>query len=156
MYPFWRVLVIFPLFCVRVPKVSSIWPPKKMHFPTKIDHFWGGMGATRCLKAKIAKNVFTLTILFFFLLFCVKVIKVHFGHWQKLAFLGENWLFWEGMDATRWFSAKIDKNVFTLTILLFFNYFALNSSKFILATDKNLLFSAKIDYFFCEGMAANR
>ncbi len=34
---------------------------KKLHFSAKIDQFWIGMDVTRCLKAKIAKNVFTWT-----------------------------------------------------------------------------------------------
>ena len=95
----WRSLVIFPLFCDRVPEDSSFWPPKKnLHFPTKKDHFWVGLGATRCLKAETAK-------------------------------MGSLWRF-----------------------CCFFYYFAWKSSNFILVTDKNWLFSAKIDHIGKEWM----
>ena len=58
----WRNLVIFALFRMRVTKVSSFWPPRKICiFMAKSEFFWLGMDVTRWLKAKIAKNVFTLT-----------------------------------------------------------------------------------------------
>ena len=67
-------------------------------------------------RQKLPQNVFNLTKFGIFPLFCVEVIKAHFGHRQKLAFSGKNWSYWEGMDATRWFKAKIEKHVFILTI----------------------------------------
>ena len=129
----WRTLVIFPKFRDRVIKVSSFCPPKKDDFlSANFKFFCVRMDASRCLKVKSAENVFTLTKFGFFPLLCVKVIKVHFGHRQNFAFSGKNWLYWEGMDATRWFKAKIEKNVFTLTIFGdFFHCFAIDSSKLV-------------------------
>ena len=131
-FHFDEVWWFFHSFAIESRKLVHFGHIKKIALLLKIDCFWVGMGATRCLKAKFAKNMFTLTILLFFLLFCVKVIKVHFGHRQKLAFLGKNWIFWVGMDATRWLKAKINQKAFTLTIFGdFSNSFAIDSSKLV-------------------------
>ena len=86
----WRTLVIFPIFRDRFIKVSSFCPPEKYDFfPANFKFFCVRMDARRCLKAKSAENVFTLTKFGFFPLLCFKVIKVPFGHRQKLAFLAK-------------------------------------------------------------------
>ena len=56
-----RNLAIFALLCIRVTKVSFLATYKNLQFSAKIDYFWLGMDATRCLKAEIAKIVFTLS-----------------------------------------------------------------------------------------------
>ena len=128
----WRNWVVFPTFCDRVIEVSSLVTIKYLQFLAKTDFLMVGVDASWCLKAETDKNGFTLTILLFFLLFSVKVIKFHFGHWQKLAFFRKNWWFWEGMDATRWFKAKIwEKRVHFDDFWWFCHCFAIDSSKFV-------------------------
>ncbi len=90
---------------------------KNLHFLAKIDQFWIGMDVTRCLKAKIAKNVFNLTI---FGDFCTILHESHqsqffLATYKKQQFSAKIECFWLGMDVTRWLKAKIAKNVFTLT-----------------------------------------
>ena len=116
MWSLWRNWVIFLTFCDRFMEVISLVTLKNLQFSAKIDYFWVGVDATRCLKAEIAKNVFILTILFFFLLFCDRVIKASsFCPTKKFDFFSANFnCFWVGMDATRCLMAKTAKNVFTL------------------------------------------
>ncbi len=125
---------------------------KNLHFLAKIFQFGLEMDATRCLKAKIAKNVFTWTK---FGDFCTILPESH----QSQFFLAtyKNWKFsakieqfWLGTDVTRWLKAKIAKNVFTLaTFGVFWTILhESHQSYFFLATYKNLHFLAKIEYFW--------
>ena len=104
MWSLWRNWVVFLTFCDRVIEVSSLVTLKYLQFLAKIDFLMVGVDASWCLKAETDKNGFTLTILLFFLLFSVKVIKFHFGHWQKLAFLAKIEYFgkeWMQLDDSR-------------------------------------------------------
>ena len=124
---------------------------KNLHFWAKIDQFWLGMDVTRCLKARIAKNVFTWTK---FGDFCTILHDSHqswffLATYKNLHFLAKNDQFWLGMDVTRQLKAKIAKNVFTWTKIGDFCTILREShhSQFFLATYKNQKFSAKIEQF---------
>ncbi len=132
---------------------------KKQHFSAKIECFWLRMDVTRWLKAKIVRNVFTLTK------FGVFWTIWHESH-QRQFFLAtyKNWhflakidQFWLGMDVTRWLKNEIAKKVFTSTK---FGYFCTllhesHQNQFFLATYKNMHFLAKIDQFLL-GMDVTR
>ncbi len=124
---------------------------KNLHFLAKIDQFWIGMDVTRCLKAKIAKNVFTWTNIrdFCTILHESQQNQFFLATYKKLHFQAKNDQFWLGMDVTRWLKAEIAKNVFTLTKFGVFWTILHKSqqSQFFLATYKNLHFLAKIDQF---------
>ena len=75
------------------------------------------MDVTRCLKAKNAKNVITLTK---FGDICTIPRESHqswffLATYKIMQFLAKIQYFWLGMDVTRWLKAKNAKNVFTLT-----------------------------------------
>ncbi len=100
---------------------------KKQNFSEKIELFWLGMDVNRCLKAKIAKKVFTLTKIGDFR------TNLHESHqsqfflatYKNLNFLAKIDQFWLGMDVTRCLKARLDKNVFTWTKFGdFWHYFA--------------------------------
>ncbi len=93
---------------------------KKQHFSAKIEYFWLKMDVIRCLKAKIAKNVFILTK---FGDFCTILRESHqsqffLATYKSLHFLAKNDQFLLGMDVTRWLKAEIAKKVFTSLIFL--------------------------------------
>ncbi len=132
---------------------------KSLHFLAKLDQFWLGMDVTRCLKAKIAKNVFTWTK---FGDFCTILHDSHqsqffLATYKKEQFSAKIEYFWLGKDVTRWSKAKIAKKVFTLTKFGDFCTILHDShqSQFFLATYKNLHFQAKIDQFWL-GMDVTR
>ncbi len=90
---------------------------KNLHFSAQNDSFWLGVDATRCLKAKIAKIVFTLTI---FGDFCTILHESHqsqftLATYKNLHFSAQNDSFWLEMDVTRCLKAKNAKKVFTST-----------------------------------------
>ncbi len=127
---------------------------KNLHFLAKLDQFWLGMDVTRCLKAKIAKKVFTSRK---FGVFCTILHDSHqsqffLATYKNLQFLAKNDQFWLGKDVTRWLKAEIAKNVFTSTKIGDFctNLHESHQSQFFLATYKNLHFLAKIEYFWLE------
>ena len=122
---------------------------KNLHFLAKIYQFGLGMDVTRCLNAKIAKNVFTGTK---FCEFCTILRESHqsqffLATYKNLHLLAKIDQFWLGMDVTRWLKAEIAKKVFTSTKFGDFCTILLEShqSQFFLATNKNLHFLAKID-----------
>ena len=132
---------------------------KNLHFLAKIDQFWLGMDVTRCLKAKIAKIVFTWTK---FGDFCTFLLESHqsqffLATYKNLHFWAKIDQFWLGMDVTRRQKAKIAKKVFTSTKFGDFRTILHEShqSQFFLTTYKNLLFLAKIDQFWL-GMDVTR
>ncbi len=100
---------------------------KKQHFSAKIEYFWLAMDVIRCLKAKIAKNVFILTKVGDF---CTILHESHQSQFFLATYKNSHFLanldqFWLGMDATRCLKAKIAKNVFTWTKFGdFLHYFA--------------------------------
>ncbi len=117
------------------------------------------MAATRCLKAEIAKIVFTLSK---FGEFCTILHQSHqsqffLATYKNLHFSAKNDQFWLGMDATRCLKAEIAKIVFALSKFGVFCTILHQShqSQFFLATYKNLQFPAKIDQFWL-GMDATR
>ncbi len=127
---------------------------KKQQFSAKIECFWLGMDVTRQLKAKIAKNVFTLTKIGDF---CTNLHESHqsqffLATYKNLHFLAKNDQFWLGMDVTRCLNAKIAKNVFFWT--KFGNFCTIlresHQSQFFLATYIKQHFSAKIEYFWLK------
>ncbi len=76
---------------------------KKQPFSAKIECFWLGMDVTRWLKAKIAKNVFTLTKIGHF---CTNLHESHqsqffLATYKNLHFLAKIDYFRLGMDVTR-------------------------------------------------------
>ncbi len=132
---------------------------KNLQFSAKIDQFWLGMDATRCLKAEIAKTVFTLSK---FGDFCTILHQSHqsqffLATYKNLQLSAKIDQFWLGMDATRYLKAEIAKFMFTLSKFGDFCTILHQShqSQFFLATYKNLQFSAKIDQFWL-GMDATR
>ncbi len=132
---------------------------KSLHFLAKLDQFWFGMDATRCLKAKIAKNVFTWTK---FGDFCTILHDSHQSQfflttYKKEQFSAKIEYFWLGKVVTRWSKAKIAKKVFTLTKFGDFCTILHDShqSQFFLATYKSLHFLAKLDQFWL-GMDVTR
>ncbi len=137
---------------MRVTKVSSFWPPTKTcTFLAKIDQFWLGMDVTRCLKAKIAKKVFTSSK---FGNFCTILHDSHqsqffLATYKSLHFLAKLDQFGLGMDVTRCLKAKIARNVFFWTKFGDFCTILLEShqSQFFLATYKNCTFWPKLISF---------
>ena len=132
---------------------------KNLQFSAKIDQFWLGMDATRCLKAEIAKIVFTLSK---FGDFCTILHQSHqsqffLATYKKLHISVKIHQFWLGMDATRCLKAEIARIVFTLSKFGDFCTILHQShqSQFFLATYKIFQFSAKIDQFWL-GMDATR
>ncbi len=132
---------------------------KNLHFLAKIEYFWLEMDVIRCLKAKIAKNVFILTK---FGDFCTILHESHqsqffLATYKKQHFSAKIECFWLGMDVTKWLKAKIARNVFTLTKFGVFWTILHEShqSQFFLATYKILHFLAKIDQFWL-GMDVTR
>ncbi len=132
---------------------------KHLHFLAKIEQFWLGMDVTRCLQAKIAKNVFTWTK---FVDFCTILraspqSQFFLATYKKQQFSAKIECFWLGLDVTRWLKAKSAKNVFTLT--KFGVFWTIlhegHQSQLFLATYKNLHFLAKIDQFLL-GMDVTR
>ncbi len=117
------------------------------------------MDVTRWLKAKIAKNVFTLTKfgVFWTILHESQQSQFFLATYKKLHFLAKNDQFWLGMDVTRWLKAEIAKKVFTSTKFVDFSTILHEShqSQFFLATYKNLHFLARIDQFWL-GMDVSR
>ncbi len=106
---------------------------KNLHFLAKIDQFSLGMDVTRCLKAKIAKNVFTWTK---FGDFCTILPESHqsqffLATYKNQKFSAKIEQFWLGTDVTRWLKAKIAKNVFTLATFGFFGLFCMRVTKVI-------------------------
>ncbi len=132
---------------------------KNLHFLAKIDQFWIGMDVTRCLKAKIAKNVFTLTKfgVFWTILHESHQSQFFLATYKNLHFLARIIQFWLGMDVSRWLRAKIAKNVFAWTKFGDFCTILHDSHQrqFFLATYKKEQFSAKIEYFWL-GMDVTR
>ncbi len=132
---------------------------KNLQFSAKIDQFWLGMDATRCLKAEIVKIVFTLSKFgdFCTILHQSPQSQFFLATYKNLQFSAKFDQFWLGMDATRWLKAEIAKIVFTLSKFGDFCTILLQShqSQFFLATYKNLQFSAKNDQFWL-GMDATR
>ncbi len=124
---------------------------KKQHFSAKIEYFWLEMDVTRWLKAKSAKNVFTLTKfgVFWTILHESHQSQFFLATYKPLHFLAKIGQFSLGMDVTRCLKAKIAKNVFTLTKFGVFWTILHESyqSQFFLATYKHLHFLAKIDQF---------
>ncbi len=109
------------------------------------------MGVIRCLKAKIAKNVFNLTK---FGDFCTILHESHqsqffLATYKKQHFSAKIEYFWLKMDVIRSLKAKIAKKVFNLTKFGDFCTILHESrqSQFFLATYKNLHFLTKIDQF---------
>ena len=150
-------------FCTILPESHQsqffLATHKNLHFRAKIDQFCLGMDVTRCLKTKIAKNVFTWTK---FGDFCTILHESHQSQfflttYKNLHFWAKIGQFWLGMDVTRWLKAEIAKKVFTLT--KFGDFCTIlhesNQSQFFLATYKNLNFLAKI-YQFGLGMDVTR
>ena len=132
---------------------------KSLQFLAKIYQFGLGMDVTRCLKAKIAKNVFTGTK---FREFCTILRESHqsqffLATYKNLHFLAEIEYLGLGMDVTRQLKAEIAKKVFTLTKFGDFCTILHEShqSQFFLATYKNLHFLARNDQF-CLGMDVTR
>ncbi len=124
---------------------------KKQHFSAKIEYFWLETDVIRCLKAKIAKNVFTWTKFgdFCTILHESQQSQFFLAAYKKQQFSAKIECFWLGMDVTRCLKAKNAKNVFTLTKFVVFWAILHESlqSQFFLATYKNLHFLAKIDQF---------
>ncbi len=124
---------------------------KKQQFSAKIECFWLGLDVTRWLKAKKAKNVFTLTKfgVFWTILHESHQSQFFLATYKHLHFLAKIGQFWLGMDVTRCLKAKIAKNVFTLTKFgVFWTILhEIHQSQFFLATYKHLHFLAKIDQF---------
>ncbi len=125
---------------------------KKQHFSAKIEYFWLEMDVIRCLKAKIAKNVFILTK---FGVFCTILRESHQSQlfvatYKKQHFSAKIEYFWLKMDVIRCLKANIAKNVFNLTTFGDFCTILHESyqSQFFLATSKNLQFLAKNDQFW--------
>ena len=124
---------------------------KKLHFLAEIEYIGLGMDVTRQLRAKIAKNVFTLTK---FGDFCTNLHESHqiqffLATHKNLHFWAKFDQFWLGMDVTRCLKAKIATNVFTLTKFGDFCTILRESrqSQLFFATYKNQKFSAKIGSF---------
>ncbi len=122
---------------------------KNLHFLAKIEYFWLEMDVIRCLKAKIAKNVFNLTK---FGDFCTILHDSHqsqffLANYKKQHFSAKIEYFWLEMDVIRCLKAKIAKNVFNLTKFGDFCTILHDSHQrqFFLATYKNLQFLAKND-----------
>ena len=125
---------------------------KNLNFLAKIYQFGLGMDVTRCLKAKIAKNVFTWTK---FGDFCTILDESHQSQfflttYKNLHFWAKIGQFRLGMDVTRWLKAEFAKKVFTSTKFGDFCTFLHEShqSQFFLATYKNLHLLAKNDQFW--------
>ncbi len=125
---------------------------KNLHFLAKIGQFWLGMDVVRCLKAKIAKNVFTWTK---FGDFCTILRESHQSQFflasnKKQHFSAKIEYFWLKMDVIRSLKAKIAKKVFNLTKFGEFCTILHESrqSQFFLATYKKQQFSAKIECFW--------
>ena len=132
---------------------------KSLQFLAKIYQFGLGMDVTRCLKAKIAKNMFTGTK---FREFCTILRESHqrqffLATYKNLHFLAKIDQFWLGMDVTRWLKAEIAKKCSLRRSLVIFALFLHESpqSQFFLATYKNLHFLSKIDQFWL-GMDVTR
>ncbi len=110
------------------------------------------MDVTRCLKAKVAKTVFTLTIIgvFWTILHESHQSQFFLATYKSFHFLAKIEYFWLGMDVTRWLKAESAKKVFTSTKFGDFctNLHESHQSQFFLATYKNLHFLAKIDQFW--------
>ncbi len=154
MCSFGQNLVIFALFCVRVSKVGSFWPPTKSSTFRRKLSFWLKIDVIRCLKAKIAKNVFILTK---FGVFCTILRESHQSQffvatYKKQHFSAKIEYFWLKMDVIRCLKANIAKNVFNLTTFGDFCTILRESlqSWFFLATYKKQHFSAKIEYFWLK------
>ncbi len=132
---------------------------KKQQFSAKIECFWLGMDVTRCLKAKNAKNVFTLTKFGVFWAILHESLQSQFflATYKNLHFLAKIDYFWLGMDVTRWLKTAIAKKVFTSTKIGDFcsRLYYSHQSQFFLAIYKNLDFLAKIDQFWL-GMDVTR
>ncbi len=127
---------------------------KNLHFLAKLDQFWLEMDVTRCLKAKIAKKVFTSTK---FGDFCTILHDSHqrqffLATYKNLQFLAKDDQFWLGKDVTRWLKAETAKNVFFWTKFGDFCTILREShqSQFFLATYKKQHSSAKIEYFWLK------
>ncbi len=132
---------------------------KKQQFSAKIECFWLGMDVTRQLKAKTAKNVFTLTKIgaLWTILHESHQSQFFLATYKNLHFLAKIDQFWLGMDVTICWKAKIAKKVFTLTKFGDFCTILHDShqSQFFLATYKSLHFLAKLDQFWL-GMDVTR
>ena len=132
---------------------------KNLHFSAKTDCFQLRMDANRCLKANSAQIVFSSTN---FGAFCTILHESHqsqfiLATYNILHFSAKTDCFQLRMDANRCLKANSAQIVFSLT---FFDDFCTilhesHQSQFILATYKNLHFSAKTDCFYLR-MDANR
>ena len=115
----------FPACCDRVIEVISLVILKNLQFLAKTDYYWVAVGATRCLKAKIAKTVFTLKILLVFLLFCDRFIKVS-SFWppSNVCTIRQKMLIfvWELMKVDAW-RLKVPKICSLWRTLVFFPIF---------------------------------
>ncbi len=124
---------------------------KKQNFSAKIELFWLGMDVNRCLKAKIVKNVFTLTKfgVFWTILHECHQSQFFLATYKNLHFLAKIDQFWIGMDVIRCLKAKNAEKVLTSTKFGDFCTILLEShqSQFFLATYKKQHFLAKIDQF---------
>ena len=129
---------------------------KNLPFLAKIDYFWLGMDVTRCLKAKIAKKVFTSTKFgdFRTILHDSHQRQFFLATYKNLHFLAKIDQFWLGMDVTRQLKAKIAKNVFTWTKIGDVCTILREShqSQFFLATYKARSFRRKLSSFEQERM----
>ena len=107
---------------------------ENLQYSAKTDYFWVAVGATRCLKAKIAENVFTLKFLLVFLLFCDRLIKVS-SFWppSKVCNIRQKMLIfvWELMEVDAW-RLKVHKFFQLDELWCFLQYFLMDSSKLVL------------------------
>ncbi len=104
---------------------------KKLHFSAKIECFWLGMDVTRWLKAKIARNVFTLAKFGVFWTIWHESHQSQFflatyKNWHFLAKIDQ---FWLGMDVTRWLKNEIAKKCSLRRNLVIFALFCMRVTK---------------------------
>ena len=77
MYSLWRNLLIFALLCMRVIKVSSLWPPTKIcTFRRKLSIFGCEWMQLDAWKLKLPKRFSLWQKLSLFALFCMRFTKV--------------------------------------------------------------------------------
>ena len=126
---------LFHYFAIESRKLVHFGHLKKLALSDENWLFCVAMGATRCLKAETAKNVFILKILLFFLLFCDRVIKVS-SFWpptkictfqQHLNIFGWEWM---KLDASRLELTKMCSLWRTLVLFSLFRDRVIKASSF--------------------------
>ena len=146
----WRFCYFFYSFAWKSSNPILV-TDENLLFSAKIDYFGKEWMQLDGSGLKLTKMCSLWRFCYFFYYFALKSSRFIWPA-TKTCFFGKNWIFWEGMDATRWFKTKIDKNAFTLRIFVNFSTILREGHQISFWPLTKTCLLAKIEYFGKEWM----